>query len=688
MRPFPPPGSTVIIYARYSTKNQDYRSIEGQVSLCRDYAAKHGWVVVGVYFDEARSGTSLVGRTGFFEAMAAADRGEGQVFLVEDVDRASRDPADTHTLAKTLDELDIAFCTVSGGVASDLEVGIKAIQNAQYVKQNTEKTKRGQQHAVASGRVSGSITYGHRKVHKLDDRGRPINGLREIEPPHAAIVQRIFRDYDAGVSTIDICRSLNAEGVPSPHGKVWGPGALTGNGAAALGLLRNRFYIGEFHWRRTKRRRRQGKVQVRPTLASERMVNHHPELAIIDTDLFERVQARLGRGGPRPFHTFRKPDYLFTGLLTCGYCGSAYIVMNKRLGCVGRAKTGACTNSRRVERQDVEETILERLKAHLLGPELLEPCLSEYRTEAQRAAVEYAGRAELGQARLKEIEQRIANLVGQLGDANGTSFAGRVMMQEIDRLEGERQRLEREAKQKPPALAPVLDAHSVAGRIGATLEQLRTALESDDREAARAREVLRSLIAGIVISPIPGSEVDGRGAGPVMITVHGRLAELLGLADITVDRAIQHGYRTEASLDGRTLGFRFSYLLFRHDPRTRQTFADLPVLSRVLDRALVPAPRRAFLEALAEADVVVEGAEVRSLEERLRYALEHLSSKGYARAISAGSRSGWVWAHIPLSDQAWKARALHPHPETLPPLMRRAEPPEAMVVVIGASANL
>lgn len=143
MREMPPPGSRVVFYSRYSSALQSYKSIEGQERICAEYAQRQGWVVVGRYSDAERSGATTMGRSGFFEMMAAAERGEFDVFLVEDTDRASRDAADMHRIAKDLDELDIVLCTVVGGVVTDMELAFKSVQHQQFIKQNAEKSKRG-----------------------------------------------------------------------------------------------------------------------------------------------------------------------------------------------------------------------------------------------------------------------------------------------------------------------------------------------------------------------------------------------------------------------------------------------------------------------------------------------------------------------------------------------------------------
>lgn len=382
MNALPPAGSSIAIYARYSTNMQTFKSIEDQVAICRAYAERHEWEVVAAYHDAERSGTTLVGRDGFFEMMAAAERGEFTVVVVEDVDRLSRNAADTHSLFQELDDLDITVCTVSSGLVSEMELAFKAVQNSQYVKQLAQKTRRGQEGTVRSGRISGSVAYGYKKAFLPDGK----NGHRVIDEAEARIVRRIFKSYAAGMSTIDICRILNAEGVPGPRNGVWNPGALTGTKAIASGILRNKTYAGEFEWGRTSRKRnaRSGKVKVKATSAADRIVSERPDLRIIDDVLFEQVQARLEERSNGHFGEYRAPDYLFTRKTVCGVCGGSSVLLNKRIGCLGHAKRGTCSNKRRVKREDLEQAVLNGLRDHLLKPEIIDACIADYRPDKRQ----------------------------------------------------------------------------------------------------------------------------------------------------------------------------------------------------------------------------------------------------------------------------------------------------------------
>ena len=48
----------IVIYARFSSHNQNEQSIEGQLKTCYEYAQKNDYTIVGEYIDRALSGTT------------------------------------------------------------------------------------------------------------------------------------------------------------------------------------------------------------------------------------------------------------------------------------------------------------------------------------------------------------------------------------------------------------------------------------------------------------------------------------------------------------------------------------------------------------------------------------------------------------------------------------------------------
>ena len=49
---------TAVIYARYSSDNQNEQSIEGQLRVCNDFANRNNIIVIDTYIDRATTGTN------------------------------------------------------------------------------------------------------------------------------------------------------------------------------------------------------------------------------------------------------------------------------------------------------------------------------------------------------------------------------------------------------------------------------------------------------------------------------------------------------------------------------------------------------------------------------------------------------------------------------------------------------
>src|SRR5262245_15576750 len=103
------------IYARFSTERQDARSIDDQLNICRAYAERLGWIVVGHYADAAVSGGSAHGREAFGRLIADAEAGRFDLILAEDIERWSRNLADIERFRERMEFLGVALRTIADG---------------------------------------------------------------------------------------------------------------------------------------------------------------------------------------------------------------------------------------------------------------------------------------------------------------------------------------------------------------------------------------------------------------------------------------------------------------------------------------------------------------------------------------------------------------------------------------------
>lgn len=87
-------STNVVIYARYSSHNQNETSIEGQLKVCYDFCKRNNYTVIHEYIDRALTGTSD-NRPEFQQMIEDAARKKFQYIIVYQLDRFSRNRYDS-----------------------------------------------------------------------------------------------------------------------------------------------------------------------------------------------------------------------------------------------------------------------------------------------------------------------------------------------------------------------------------------------------------------------------------------------------------------------------------------------------------------------------------------------------------------------------------------------------------------
>jgi site-specific DNA recombinase len=507
------------IYARFSSTLQNERSIDDQVRLCRERAEREGWEVVDVFADYAISGAvrerpalnAMLARAAEFDQVAA-----------EAIDRISRDLEDIAGIHKRLTFARCRIFTLSEGEIGDMHVAFNGGMAAMFRRNLADKIRRGQKGRVASGRIPGGLCYGYRKVARLDARGEPELGLREIDPDQADVIRRIYREFLAGLSPRSIAQRLNAEGVPAPSGGKWRDGTINGDPVRANGILRNPIYAGVLVYNRTSMVRdpatRKRVSRVNPE--SEWQRHDVPDLRIVDQADWEAVQRQKRGAGNWSFQRQRRPKRLLSGLLRCGDCGDPYVVIGQqKWGCRGHRTGGGCVNGRTIDNAPLERRVLAGLKDRLLDPELVSICVKEYHEQHVRARRdESAKRAKL-ERKLADVAGKVDRFVAAIGSGAGGIEE---IVQALAKARAERSAIQRELADIESM--PVIALHPrVAADYRAAVETLTDTLHDDPEAMLDAVPAIRSLIDQIVLTPrdhCRGLDVD----------LHGRLANLIALA--------------------------------------------------------------------------------------------------------------------------------------------------------------
>ena len=187
---------------------------------------------------------------------------------------------------------------------SELHIGLKGTMSALFLKDLAEKTRRGHIGRLKSGRVPGGKLYGYDVV-KGDEKG-----LRTVNEAEAAIVRRIFAEYVAGRSPLDIVGDLNREGVPAPRGGAWGSSTINGSTRRQNGIIGSRLYIGNIVYNRQRFVKDPATGRRTPVVnpGSEWLVHTVPELAIVPREVFDAAQARRVDYEQRPVDPTSAPE--------------------------------------------------------------------------------------------------------------------------------------------------------------------------------------------------------------------------------------------------------------------------------------------------------------------------------------------------------------------------------------------
>ena len=360
---FKHPMKKAVIYARFSTDLQNERSIEDQITLCRDYTSREEMNVVEVYEDRARSGGSVMGRGGLLRLLDQARERSFDVVVVEALDRLSRDMEDLAGIHKRLSFLGIEIRAVHEGVVNTVLVGLRGLVGQLYREDNAHKVRRGLAGRIGQGLNAGGRAYGYAPV--AGEKGK-----RTIVEVEAEIVRRIFDEYVAGRTPREIAHDLNNECILPPRGRSWNASTINGNMQRGTGIIQNELYAGRLVWNKVRMVKDPdtGKRLSRPNPKNDWQTVDMPGLRIVSQELFDTAQSRKRACGQKHPNQQRRPRHMLSGLLRCGACGAGMSTNGKdnsgriRIRCSAATESGSCHDAKTFYLKTVESAVLAGLE--------------------------------------------------------------------------------------------------------------------------------------------------------------------------------------------------------------------------------------------------------------------------------------------------------------------------------------
>ncbi|MDR1186115.1 MAG: recombinase family protein [Bifidobacteriaceae bacterium] len=220
-----------VVYVRISDDPEGTeRGVDRQEADCRDYAASRGMEVAEVFRENDTSAfkqrtvtlpsgerVRRVVRPQFRAMLASLARGDADVMVAYDLDRAVRDPRDLEDLidAKVLNRFQVRSVTGSLKLDTDADVAMARVLVAMANKSSADTARRvaraARQQAVEGVWHGGRAPFGYRA------EGRQLF----VVPEQAALVREAAQRILAGETVYRILTDWNARGVRTGAGGLW-----------------------------------------------------------------------------------------------------------------------------------------------------------------------------------------------------------------------------------------------------------------------------------------------------------------------------------------------------------------------------------------------------------------------------------------------------------------------------------
>ncbi len=363
----------VAAYCRVSTdKEEQVTSYTNQMKVYTEMInTNKEWVFAGLYADEGISGTKADKRPQFKKMIDDCYKGKIDYIITKSVSRFARNTVECLQYVRTLKGKGIGIYFEEQNIdtlKNDSELYL--VIYAGFAQSESES-------------ISKNITWTFRK--KFEE-GKPVfqykrmlgykkgeDGMPEIVPEEAAVVERIFTMYLAGEPTHVIARKLRDENLHFENK------TFTFSKPMIAGILQNEKYAGDCILQKTITVDPIDKVR-KPNEGEAPMwlvENSHP--AIISREMFHKVQEEFSRRRTiSPVSkktsltaTGKYSKYALKDVLQCGECGSKYrrVTWSKKgkkkvvWRCCSRLDYGTkyCTDSLTVEEEQLKKAVVRAI---------------------------------------------------------------------------------------------------------------------------------------------------------------------------------------------------------------------------------------------------------------------------------------------------------------------------------------
>lgn len=407
-----------VIYTRKSTDENlelDFNSLDAQRESAEAYIASQrhaGWLCMPDRYDDGGFSGGTIERPAFQRLMVDVEAGRVDCIVVYKIDRLSRSLMDFARIMEVLERHNVSLVSVTQQFNTVTSMGRLTLNIllsfAQFEREIISERTRDK---IASARRKGKWTGGAPVLGY--DRERDSRGTRLIlNQDEAKRVRAIFAKYLELASLLETIRWIGARGwankrYTTSRGEV--RGGKDFDKSTLHKLLTNRLYLGQ--------------------ITHNDQVYEGEHEAIVDEDLFGRVQAQLARnrnsGGK---YQRNKHGALLKGLVRCRQCGcgmSHHYACRGKNGHTRRYRYYVCQTALKkgwsscpypsLPAGELEWFVIDRIKETTGDPDVLAEAVNQAKEQIDRQAENLRQRRTLKENRARRINLDINDLTRCVG---------------------------------------------------------------------------------------------------------------------------------------------------------------------------------------------------------------------------------------------------------------------------------
>lgn len=499
----------VLIYARYSTDEQNPHSIEAQVDLCKALLRDLGITdaEITIVDDPAMSG-EIYSRPGINQVRDGILAGRWDLIIVEDASRLFRNAQFCFELVGQAVDCDVRVICINDLVdtADDEEVWEarlhEACQHHQSANRYTRnRIKRAHRRLWDRGAAIGLLKPGYIRTASHPATARePESGpfFDEVDPHWAPVIVEAFERIAAHEPPALVAEWLTAQGLPKTVNSI--VSEWTQQNVKAL--IRRPDYVGLQYHRRTisKKRRTTGKHVMKRNEDDEVWTREMPHLRIVSDDLRARAIAAI-EARDQNRHRDNEPNRHagiprnsrgpLSNLFFCR-CGRKMQLIDS-YRCSGAIRKTLCWNKARALRALTHEAIPAAIFEHLSRTRtLIEERLPKIADMLEDRGCREDRRIEL-KAIVAECRRITDNLVAALEMRESGKEPPERLVKQLEKREDELAAAEAELQllDRQPKLPSMVD-------VDQRMKEVRDAIAEMN---CRARDMLTQIISPVVAFP-------------------------------------------------------------------------------------------------------------------------------------------------------------------------------------------